>query len=60
MPVEAADDGNKVHAVLNGIGVGCGLLLYRISTICDCDCGSIRHGMVSEEECEVDPESKRV
>ncbi len=35
MAVEAADDGDEIHGVLDGVGVGCCFLLDRIGTVSD-------------------------
>jgi hypothetical protein len=41
MLVKAADDGDEIHGVLNGIGVGSGFLLDGVGTVGDG--GSVGH-----------------
>jgi hypothetical protein len=33
VPVKAADNGDEIHSVLDGVGVGCCFLLDRVGTI---------------------------
>ena len=44
MPVKAADNGDEIHGVLDGVGVGCGFLLDGIGTVGDG--GSVGHRLL--------------